>query len=46
MNFIIFPTQLFEDISILQTYKNIYIIEHPVFFGFRDMEPMSYNKKK
>jgi len=45
MNFIIFPHQLFEDLSNLKSFKNIYLIEHPIFFGFRDTQ-MSFNKKK
>jgi len=45
MNFIIFPHQLFEDISPLKDFKNIYLIEHPIFFGYRN-ELMSFNKKK
>jgi len=45
MNFIIFPHQLFEDISNLKKYKNIYLIEHPIFYGYRS-EFMSFNKKK
>ena len=45
MNFIIFPHQLFENISNLHSYKNIYLIEHPIFFGYRD-NIMSFNKKK
>lgn len=45
MNFLIFPHQLFENIRILQDFKNIYLIEHPIFFGFREKE-MSFNKKK
>ena len=45
MNFIIFPNQLFENINLLKSYKNIYLIEHPVFFGERDIK-MNFNKKK
>ena len=45
MNFIIFPHQLFEDITHLKDYKNVYLIEHPIFYGYRD-EFMSFNKKK
>ena len=44
-NFIIFPHQLFEDISLLNKYKNIYLIEHPVFFGYREKK-LIFNKKK
>ena len=44
-NFIIFPHQLFEDISLLKKYKNIYLIEHPVFFGYREKK-LIFNKKK
>lgn len=44
-NFIIFPHQLFEDISILKKYENIYLIEHPVFFGYREKK-LIFNKKK
>jgi len=45
MNFIIFPHQLFENISNLKPFKNIYIIEHPIFFGYRESQ-LSFNKKK
>ncbi len=45
MNFIIFPHQLFEDLSNLKSFKNIYLIEHPIFFGYRQ-DQMSFNKKK
>jgi deoxyribodipyrimidine photolyase-related protein len=44
-NFIIFPHQLFEDISILKKYEKIYLIEHPVFFGYREKK-LIFNKKK
>ena len=44
-NFIIFPHQLFEDISLLKKYKNIYLIEHPIFFGYREKK-LVFNKKK
>lgn len=45
MNFIIFPHQLFENIEKLKSYKKIYLIEHPIFFGYRDII-MNFNKKK
>lgn len=45
MNFIIFPNQLFENINILKPFKNIYLIEHECFFGFRDTK-MNFNQKK
>lgn len=44
-NFIIFPHQLFEDIEILKNYEKIYLIEHPVFFGYREKK-LIFNKKK
>ena len=45
MNFVIFPNQLFENIEVLKPYKNIYLIEHESFFGFRDIK-MNFNQKK
>ena len=44
-NFIIFPHQLFEDVALLKKYKNIYLIEHPTFFGYREKK-LIFNKKK
>lgn len=32
MSFIIFPNQLFEDISVLKNKENIYLVEHHIFF--------------
>ena len=45
MNFIIFPHQLFENIDKLKDFNKIYLIEHPIFFGYRDVI-MDFNKKK
>lgn len=45
MNFIIFPHQLFENIDYLKDAKTIYLIEHPIFFGYREQK-MNFNKKK
>jgi len=44
-NFIIFPHQLFENITNLQASKKIYLLEHPIFFGYRQTK-MNFNKKK
>ena len=43
--FILFPHQLFENISNLQSSKTIYLLEHPIFFGKRKIQ-MNFNKKK
>lgn len=32
MSFIIFPNQLFEDVSVLKNKENIYLVEHHIFF--------------
>lgn len=47
-SFIIFPNQLFENISNLQSAKTIYLLEHPIFFGKRKIQNMhmNFNKKK
>ena len=47
MNFIIFPNQLFEKQYIPTDIKinKITIIEHPIFFGQRDIK-MNFNKLK
>lgn len=44
-SFLIFPVHLFEDVSNLQGYKTIYLLEHPIFFGYRNKK-MDFNKKK
>ena len=44
-SFILFPTHLFEDISALKNASKIYLIEHPIFFGFREKK-LDFNKKK
>ena len=43
--FLIFPNQLFENITNLQASKTIYLLEHPLFFGKRKIQ-ISFNKKK
>ena len=43
--FLIFPNQLFQNISNLQPAKTIYLLEHPLFFGKRKIQ-MGFNKKK
>ena len=45
MNFIIFPHQLFENVNNIKNAKKIYLIEHPIFFGYRE-EKLNFNKKK
>lgn len=44
--FIVFPNQLFEDISLLEKYKKVYILEEPMFFGDKQNRPFNINKVK
>lgn len=48
MVFLLFPHQLFEIKYIPKKLQKLdfYLIEHPVFFGFRDKLKMNFNKKK
>lgn len=47
--FLVFPHQLFKDLEPIQkaTVDHIILVEHPVFFGWRDTtKPMNFNKLK
>jgi deoxyribodipyrimidine photolyase-related protein len=44
MSLILFPHQLFDK-KYIKEYKNVYLVEHPIFYGERKMK-MNFNKKK
>ena len=45
MNLLIFPNNLYETKYLPKDINKIYILEDPVFFGFRDVK-MNFNKIK
>ena len=45
MDFLIFPHQLFKNVDNLKNAKTVHILEHPIFFGYREKR-MDFNKKK
>jgi deoxyribodipyrimidine photolyase-related protein len=44
-SFLIFPHQLFKDITLLNKFNKVYIIEDPIFFFSTD-RPLNFNKLK
>lgn len=44
--FLLFPNQLFEDITLLKRYNKVYLLEEPMFFGDKEHRPFNFNKVK
>ena len=45
MNLLIFPNNLYENKYLPNNINKVYLLEDPIFFGFRDVK-MSFNKLK
>ena len=45
MNFLVFPNQLFDIKYLPKDIQTIYLLEHPIFFGKRDIK-MNFNQLK